>query len=307
MYSHAMMLYLFLETPLHAGSGREVGAVDLPIQREKATGYPLVQASSVKGKLRAEATTRESNKDILFAVFGPDPETVQKDAEMQFAGAVSPGDAKILLFPVRSLAGIFAWVTSINVLARFRRDAAAAGLTLPEWPLTAPQGESALVATTNDVTAGGKVVLEEFSYTPQPTDAVATIGGWLAENTLPADGAYAYWREKLPRSLVILPEDDFRDFARYGTEIVTRIRIEDETKTVASGALWTEENLPADTLLYTTFFASTPYRPADGVADGAAVLKFIQDLQLNRVQLGGDETVGRGLTAVRYGEVNHVQ
>jgi CRISPR-associated protein Cmr4 len=294
-----------------------VGAVDLPIQREKATGYPLVQASGVKGKLRAEATAvaerdengkvKEVAKNKLFAVFGPDPETMQKDAEMQFAGAISPGDAKILLFPARSLAGVFAWVTSVDVLARFRRDSLAAGLSLPEWTFSAPDAGQALVATTNNVTAGGMVVLEEFSYTPQPADVVAQIGSWLAENALPQEDVYAYWREKLPRSLVILPEDDFRDFAHYGTEIVTRIRIEDETKTVARGALWTEENLPADTLLYSTLFASTPYRPTDGITDGGKVLQFVEELKLNRVQLGGDETVGRGLTAVRYGKVNHVQ
>ncbi|NHZ71479.1 MAG: type III-B CRISPR module RAMP protein Cmr4 [Aquificales bacterium] len=340
MFSKAMTIYLLVETPLHAGSGREVGAVDLPIQRERATQYPLVQASGVKGKLRAEAyatdafrakyeayrqeaeakiapdvkdkeaAVREAQKAAkrraakalgLEAVFGPDWDNAE-----EHAGAISPGDAKILLFPVRSLSGVFAWVTSENVLARVKRDVAVAGGgKLPWQPPSVPAGK-ALVTTNNDVTAGGMVVLEEYSYTPQEDKQVAAIAKWLANNALPQSEEYAYWREKLSRSLVILPEDDFRDFSQHGTEIVTRIRIEDETKTVARGALWTEENLPADTLLYSTIYANKPTMPQADVNTAEDVLNFIKALNLNRLQLGGNETVGRGLTAVRYGEVSDV-
>lgn len=35
-------------TPLFAGSGQAIGAVDLPIQRERHTRWPMVQASGVK-------------------------------------------------------------------------------------------------------------------------------------------------------------------------------------------------------------------------------------------------------------------
>lgn len=307
MFSKAMMIYLLVETPLHAGSGREVGAVDLPIQRERATHYPVVQASGIKGKLRAEAYASSASRAQVEAVFGPDWDNAE-----DHAGAISPGDAKILLFPVRSLSGVFAWVTSQNVLARLRRDVIAAGVAEPAWqPLTpAPPAENspanALVTPNNDVTAGNMVVLEEYSYAPQPDEQVTAIADWLADNALPQAAAYDYWREKLRRSLIILPEDDFRDFTEYGTEIVTRIRIEDETKTVARGALWTEENLPADTLLYSAIYANTPTMRDGGVDSAEKVLQFIRDLNLERLQLGGNETVGRGLTAVHYGEVSNV-
>ncbi|MCP4427407.1 MAG: type III-B CRISPR module RAMP protein Cmr4 [Chloroflexi bacterium] len=339
MFSKAMMIYLLVETPLHAGSGREVGAVDLPIQRERATQYPLVQASGVKGKLRAEAyatdefrakyepyfeeekakipanvkdkeaavkkakkiARRKAAKELgIEAVFGPD-----WDHAEEHAGAVSPGDAKILLFPVRSLSGVFAWITSEDVLARVQRDVTAAGGKLSWQPPFVAEGE-ALVTPKNDVTAGGKVVLEEYSYSPQPNEQVAAIAEWLAENALPQDKEYEYWRKKLSRSLVILPENDFRDFTQHGTEIVTRIRIEDETKTVAQGALWTEENLPADTLLYSAIYANNPTNPQADVNTAEDVLNFIKNLGLERLQLGGNESVGRGLTAVRYGEVTDV-
>ena len=343
MFSHAMLLYIFVETPLHAGSGRGLGAVDLPIQRERATGYPLVQSSGVKGKLRAEAyqwppfrqkyetylpaseaevrnegkvkdqeaiqkeakrrARRKAAQELgIESVFGP-----ESDSADEHAGAVSPGDARLLLLPVRSLAGVFAWVTSTQVLARFQRDRVAAGIDEVTWEVTGPGEGEALVAPQNDVTAGGKVVLEEFSYTPQESELVATIGGWLAGNALPAGEEYAYWRDKLRRSLVILPENDFRDFALYATEVVTRIKIEDESKTVAQGALWTEESLPADTLLYAPVYATAPRKAVDGLQDGEAVLQFVCDLDHGRVQLGGDETVGRGLAALRCSAIQGVQ
>jgi Uncharacterized protein predicted to be involved in DNA repair (RAMP superfamily) len=91
----------------------------------------------------------------------------------------------------------------------------------------------------------------------------------------------------------------FRDFVLLTTEVVTRIKI-GETGTVARGALFAEENLPADTLLYTLALA-TDLRGSgtilDDKKDAEAVLKFFQDLvnKCKWVQFGGDETVGRGI------------
>ena len=38
-------------TPCHAGSGSSMGIVDLPIQRERHTNWPVIQSSGVKGAL----------------------------------------------------------------------------------------------------------------------------------------------------------------------------------------------------------------------------------------------------------------
>lgn len=322
MFEASCLLYLYVETPLHAGSGQGLGAVDLPVQRERITGYPLVQASGVKGKLRAEARSLINDDRQWTTIFGP--ETGQAS---DHAGALSPGDARLLLFPVRSLAGVFAWTTSRDTLARFFRDAAAAcqpleigrngqtvALTLPNEP----QADTALVPPGNTVTAGSKVVLEEFSFTPTESSAVKDIADWLAANALPDRPEYEYWKAKLPTSLVVLPENAFRDFTLYATEVVTRVRLDDEKKTVISGALWTEESLPTDTLLYVPLHATrarsydrqgnrTAGVPADWYENGGAgrILRFVQGLELSRLQLGGDETVGRGMVCLRFGEVHN--
>jgi len=321
MFEAASLLYLYVETPLHAGSGRGLGAVDLPVQRERVTGYPLVQASSVKGKLRAESYARADKNDEpkLQTVFGPE----SGEGAAEHAGAISTGDARLLLFPVRSLAGIFAWTTSINVLARFLRDASIIGLQV-SWELPPPPNVGhALIAPENDLTAGDTIVLEEFAFTPQSSDVVKTIAEWLAKHALPdakKHKEYNYWREKLPRRLVILPEDDFRDFTLFATEIATRVRLDSKTKTVVTGALWTEESLPTDTLLYAPLQATrarwydretgkaTTKVPAEWFAKGGAnkILQFVAGLGIDRVQLGGDETVGRGTVSLCYGEVRDV-
>jgi len=313
MFEKHAMLYLYVETPLHAGSGNSVGLVDLPIQRERVTNYPLVQASGIKGKLRAEVGDRLKNESDangphkVKVVFGPDNDS---DKAHEHAGAFSPSDARLLLFPVRSLTGVFAWTTSRHVLARFKRDLEAVITSVP-WTLDnlpADVADNKLALTVDDksVCAKKKVVLEEFAFDAEANGDVKDIAGWLATNALPTTNEtdeYRWFRDKLKNCLVILPEDAFRDFTQFATEVVTRIRIDQERKTVAQGALWTEEFLPADTVLYTPLHASRPRTDTAHFSDAASVLKLVRDKTPTRIQLGGDETVGRGIVKLHFGGI----
>jgi CRISPR-associated protein Cmr4 len=299
MFEKSAMLYLYVETPLHAGSGSSLGIVDLPIQRERTTGYPIVQASGLKGCLREAAGTDAQKIKVVFG-----PETSGSD---EHAGAVSVGDARILLFPVRSLMGVFAWVTSKDVLARFKRDAQMAGVTV-SWTETGPTTDDTALVASNTLVSNNRVVLEEFAFTEQQDNAALAIANWLACNALPNGDEYKYWKDALPQRLVILPENAFRDFTQFSTEVISRIRLKDDTKTVAPGALWSEEHLPSDTLLYAALFASKPrVKDADLPDDWkqasdkvGEVIKFVKDcVDGKRLQLGGDSTVGRGFVKVR--------
>jgi len=313
MFEAAKLLFIYVETPLHAGTGRGLGKVDLPIQRERVTGYPLVQASSLKGRLRAESkkkskdsvTDEEKSQGWLCtaefeAIFGPEIEHAS-----DHAGALSPGDAHILLFPVRSLSGVFAWTTSTDVLARFLRDTQivsnAQTVSLqPDWSLPDEPAPNEILISSDDLVAGDKAVLEEFTFNPRKNDAIDAIGQWLAKCALPQGSEYEYWRNALPKRLAILHRDAFRDFTTFSTEVVTRIRLESATKTVAEKALWTEEHLPVDTLLYAPLMAS-PTRMQNSVRlSGTEVLQKICRQGLTRVVLGGNETVGRGVVSLRF-------
>ena len=147
-------------------------------------------------------------------------------------------------------------------------------------------------------------MLEEYSFLAQQSTGADDIADWIANHALPS--TYDYWREKLRRSLVILPDNDFRDFVLYATEIITRIRIDRETKTVAGGALWTEEHLPTDTLLYVPMYATDSRKARDKgekAIPAADILKDAMSLENNQggyIQLGGDETVGHGLVRLHW-------
>jgi len=305
VFEKAAMLFLYCETPVHAGTGTSLSIVDLPIQRERITGLPIVQASSLKGVLRAETLSilkrkgEQNAEEKVKVLFGPEPKPGQAS---EHAGCVSPHDARLLLFPIRSLVGVFAWATCPFVLERFKREMIAAGFQIG-WQVPNPaNSHQALVAHDDTIVADGKVVLEEFAFKAQPSEETKSIAEWLAKNAFPQSPEYKPFRDWLPKRFVILPDDAFRDFTQLATEVIARIRLKPETKTVAEGALWTEEHLPSETLLYAPIFVSKPLAPNAnqlGLTDSDAVLQALRDLQLDRLQIGGDETVGRGIVKVR--------
>ncbi|MEM2001017.1 MAG: type III-B CRISPR module RAMP protein Cmr4 [Candidatus Methanomethylicaceae archaeon] len=365
MFKKADILFFYTETPLHAGSGTSVSVIDLPIQRETYTNYPLIQASGVKGSVRdlvehlqripqlkrqlgkietqlselaknltaeeQENKTRleqektrlqndlETAKRPVEIVFGP-----ETDRASEHGGALSFTDARILLFPVRSLKGVFAWITCPTVLERFKRDLSRIELVsgnseavkVPEkeklsssWDV--PSEDKAFI--TNDCiakTQDGGVILEDFAFQADMTrsEDVQNLGMWLANHVFPQAPAgatnpvpdpYRFWRDRLPKALVIVHDDVFRDFVEFSTEVITRIAIE-ETGTVKEGALWNEEHLPSDALLYSVVLATDPKLDggATGLTEAAHVIQRLAEWihQSGGVmQLGGDETVGRGI------------
>jgi len=297
MFEKAAMLFLYCETPVHAGTGTSLSIVDLPIQRERITGLPIVQASSLKGVLRAEVE-RLKGKQIAETLFGPETQRAS-----DYAGCVSPHDARLLLFPIRSLVGVFAWATCPLVLERFKREMIAANFSV-NWsvPALPTNSQQALVAESSEIVADGKVVLEEFAFEAQEDNRAKQIADWLTTNAFPESEEYAPFCEWLPKRFVILPDNAFRDFTQLATEVIMRIRLDQEKKTVAPGALWSEEHLPSETLLYAPIFVSKPLAPNAnqlGLADSNAVLQELSGLQFDRLQIGGDETVGRGIVKVR--------
>lgn len=298
------MMFLYVETPLHAGTGRALGTVDLPIQRERATGYPMIQASGIKGRLRAHFEGILQKADLV-AVFGPETANAA-----DHAGALSFGDARLLLFPVRSLAGVFAWTTSVDALARFAREAALTGVNIAiqlpkdkDGNLLSPNDDEAWVSgdrNTIPVKEDGKdtkkIVLEEFAFKVAGQD-IKEIAKTLA-GVLPDTDEYKYWKKTLQDSLCILPEDAFRDFTLYATEVQTHIKLDPEKKTVQTGMLWTAESLPVDTVMYVPLIAN-PSRDGKKLS-AESVLQKVTKSAVSRINFGGDETTGQGYVAVKF-------
>ena len=299
------LLFIHAQTALHPGSGTALGTVDLPVQRERHTGWPNIAGSALKGVLRDacrekihQATgqprkvVNEEHPDIV-TIFGPG----KVDESSAHAGALTVSDARILAYPVRSLRGVFAWVTCRGVLERLCRDLALIGMPLPSLPTTWPAEHRALVPTNSPLMVGqsnqATVVLEEFDYkVTGPSDGVAE---WLANHAV----ADKFAQERMKSHLVVLSDDDFTHFVRNATEIVARIALDYERKTVKEGALFYQEFLPAETLMYSVLLANSS-RNERASMDAAEVLgKVRQCLEDVRVlQIGGDETTGKGLCAV---------
>lgn len=306
MFTEEAIFFFYTETPLHAGSGSSVAYVDLPIQREKHTEYPIVQASGVKGAFRSWAKGHylqdNDNKAELIKAFGPE---IKAD---EHSGALSFTDAQILLFPVRSFTGGFAWVTCPLVLNRLRRMLKTAGIEPQGMEMdVSPKDEEACVARdsvliVNRGQEGMRLILEDFSF-PADTeysDSIAYFADWLAKHALPKDGAFDYIKHQLPKRLAILSDNRFRDFAALSTDVQTRISI-GESGTVDQGP-WNEELLLTDTLLYCLVLGkSMQYKGGDkyAAAEAIAYAKGIVD-KSDVLQLGGDETLGRGLVRVRH-------
>ncbi|GIW43289.1 MAG: type III-B CRISPR module RAMP protein Cmr4 [Candidatus Binatia bacterium] len=297
------LLFMLAETPVHAGTGAELGAVDLPIQRERHTRFPTIHGSGVKGVLRdlSERKNGKDDKSITTLLFGSPPPK-EAGGEALETGSLAVSDARLLLLPVRSVGHAFAWVTCPYLLSRFLRDAgdchasrradieAAIGQALQ-----APQ-DKGLVH--NDFPLN-TAMIEEIELPVEKKDLKKLCH--LLQEILPGGAEMKYWRDLLPKNLVIAPDDVFSDLALHGTEVVTRVRLSEETKTVEKGALWTEEYLPADSLLYSVLGLESKRlgrKWRDKKMEGAPPdgWTWVADLiGSNQVaQFGGKETIGRG-------------
>ncbi len=327
------LLFLYAETPLHVGSGSALGAVDLPIQRERMSGLPMVQGSGVKGSLRAELRPSASRtefrpslaRDVYRALFGREAPSGNDSDDDDKAGAISVLDARLLLFPMRTVWGGFAWVTSPLVLARLARDLELAGAPSPDQigKLRPADSDQCLVSKGSSVAKAGRVFLEDFEYQAQESSELEGLASWLAQHALPTLSTYAAFRDRLKTQLVVVSDDELKFLAAHATEVVTRVRIDEQYGTVANGALWTEEALPAESLLWSVVLVAderadkpplgnpTP----DGAkrqpmkahelqqelsrAFGALHSKDTKTPPIERIRLGGDRSIGRGIVGVR--------
>lgn len=262
---YARLLGLLAETPIHVGAGQSTGFVDLPVAREAATDYPVVPGSGFKGALRDAARSRGWTENELDGVFGrPDR-----------SGALVVSDARLLLLPVRSLHGAYRWVSCPHLLERLSRDLGRAGVQPPVVAVTVMCGEY----LGRDPAGLG---LEERQFVrsggvPQP---VLDMIRPLVRHDVTA--------RRLEEQLVILHDEDFAWFARYGLAVSARNVLDEKTKT--SRNLWYEESVPPDAL-FTVLLAE---RTADVVRRTCSLFDDVPYLQV-----GGNETVGQGILAVK--------
>ena len=102
----------------------------------------------------------------------------------------------------------------------------------------------------------------------------------------------APWRAEFVKRFAVVDDDSFSYFCDTGTEVVTRVRIDEEKKSVAKGALWTEELLPAEAILAGVVWCDKVYHQKDTITPTQIMDAYCkEELAL---QMGGKATVGRG-------------
>ena len=254
------------------GAGAGIGAIDQPVQRERHTGFPIIPGSSVKGVLRDHLSGM--GQQLLDELFG-----TGGDDESFSAGKVSFGEARLLLFPVRSAKGTFALATSPLALQRFARDAGIA-LGIP----AAPDDMTCLAGGKVVIPGKRAVVLEEYRFEAKgdfPGDWEQKLSSLLSDAVLAGAGG----------RFVLLSDGDLSHFAVNACQVNQHNRIDDETGPVDGSGLFNEETVPSETLFYSVL---TETRTPQGAN---VVFSSLTNEQL--VQFGGGGTTGLGFCTVK--------
>ncbi len=311
MFEQRAILFLYAVSPVHMGAGQAIGVIDNPIQRERHTGHPCFAGSGIKGAVRHGFEAIGGDRKLINDLFGP--ESGSNDLH---AGAVSFGDAQLVLFPVRSLKGGYVYATCPQALARARRLMEAVGLPVT-WQEIPPVSEGDCVvanpALLSQRQIGGKPTdvlhLEAFEYTAKDKNnaAVKAIAQDLAKKAIPDGNGYTFFREKLKTDLVVLSDTDFAYFAEHATLVEPHVRIDDRTGTAAEGGLFYTENLPPESLLIAPILASqvrngSNHNDADFMDAVNVMLKITTVINGKLLQIGGDATTGRGLVVATIAE-----
>lgn len=295
--------WLHCLSPTHVGAGRGVGYIDLPIHRDKVTNWPVIPGSAFQRAWADHYEASEPDRSVdrgLTLAFGLIPD---QDQEASNPGALIPTDARLVCLPVRSFQGTFAWCTSALALKMLRRDLALAGETDAPPDLVGPEAGTVLHPQESALTEGGKIYLEDLDFAAKETREADRWAQWIARRVFRDDSP---WQDEFRRRFAVLPDVVFDFLTETGMEVTARVRIRDETKTVAPGQLWNEEVLPAETILAGLIACDrVPAQDAGDVTQDGLFASYAE--KSLTLQIGGKATVGRGrvrcvFTAVSGGE-----
>lgn len=302
------LYFIHCLSSVHVGAGQGVEAIDLPIIREKTTGWPFIPGSSVKGATKEHYEFNKASTEWLMAAYGSGRDEgaslvvgQEEPAKEGNAGSLVWSDSRILAFPVASMIGTFAYVSCPLALQRMQRDVEAAGIELPpiHWEkllsqLEAEPGEEPPAVIANGIGSvlvkrtgeAEKIELDEFVFSVQRE---AELDRWLH-----FIGDQIFINEESRRifksRFVVVNDEAFNYFMSLCCEVLPRIRIESETKTVSNG-LWLEEYIPAEAILYGIVWCDRIYVPSSKLSRQDLLKELQSDFPL---QIGGNASVGKG-------------
>ena len=295
MFKESGLITYYALTPVHVGAGSSVSYIDLPVQRERHTSFPMMAGSGIKGVFRALAKRDDSFKNEVDKIFGPEDGS-ESSSCLAFA------DAKILLYPVRSVKNVFAWITCPYVLKRLKEDLQIAGLQVENFSIPELLDDKIIVASNSPLIINNnnpkKVGIEEFVFDVDNSqidnNLINAIKGYIPDTET---------TQNLSARFAIVSDNVFTDLVNYAVEVRTRIKIDQTTGTASGGALFTVEMVPSESIFYSLVFADDPKNSnSNSVKNVDEVIDNIQKLIENNevIQVGGDETIGLGFVKVKF-------
>lgn len=336
-----------LSVPVQSGSKNKYKLLEKGSRKKLQQACTQLDDKWIKMEKDSDGNEKECDKtdkkgnvltkyqEAITLTFGP-----EEAGGEGHAGALGFSDARLLLFPVKSMKGVFAWVTCPKVLQQFHRDMsltqfkdreeisdalAVNALTTPLECTGNATGKCNLFLKSDS----DKIVLEEYTFAIsdyKENPELANLLKFLAEQVFPVPEAgqcdnYAFWRKKLMTDVVVLPNEDFADFVNLSTEVVTRNKINNVTGTVADTGLFTEEYLPAESVMYSLVLASPIFKEKDddkGIFsmdnpcfdacsnEESKVMEFFRTALPEVIQIGGNATLGKGIVRAKTSPVNSV-
>lgn len=234
--------------PIHVGTGGyRLGRVDMCIVREPGTNVPKIPGTSVAGACRTYAAMQEQGKFPGCTGQGQATGNYQghcgdpvcpicvtfgfsKGDAGSFQGLAQFSDARLIFFPVHSLAGPV-WVTCPSFLN--------------DVGISESLTNEGTVRVANGVKAQGKVNL-----------------GWLMLNAQkdfsPDNGKLAGVPDEILNCAVLVSDKLYSQIVNDNLEVKTSVSIDPSTGAAADQALFTYEALPRASVLAFDVVASDP-------------------------------------------------
>lgn len=279
------IFFIHALSPLHMGTGAATGAIDLPHSREAATQLPNVPGSGIKGVWRDQFPKNSNETNRLFgSEWG---QGTRDQAALLFS------DAWLLCMPVSSFVGDFAWVTSPMSLARFAREHSYCKPDAPTPALPKVASGQALTTEKCILQYNDHIYLHEHSC---KSSANAETQGWAELIGKEIFAENSDFLNSFVQRFVVVNEAELVHLSHVAAQVPMRNAL-DENKSVRDGALWSEENMPAETIFWGTVAADTlqdmqniTYSASDSLSQFVSLAA-----KTPRLQLGGKASVGRGV------------
>lgn len=234
IYEQRRFVFLTLD-PIHVGTGGfRLGRVDMPVAREPGTNLPKIPGTTLAGAARSYAAMQygkleaagqhrklkdeDKRRCPIVYTFG----TTRGSGGQ--AGRVSIFDARLLLFPVRSMAGPV-WASTAELLEE-------AGFSVSQRP---PGDERPTASFAWERSINLSWLLFEK---PVPTT--------ILDGNLTGQPSFAAVKDRI----IVLTPRIFEQVVNSNLEVRTSVSIDSETGAAKEGALFTYEAIPRGAWLW---------------------------------------------------------